>query len=189
LQEIPGPFVSWVKKEALMKNKSLILIISAMIILTGTTFGAGYISKHMRHGFGMVDNNMIRGQMLLRLKDELKLTDDQVKKIEKMNFNFQESVIRRMADTKVMEIKLANYLQGDKIDKKKVEKMIKDIAMMKADMQIDRIYHFLDIKSVLTPEQIKKAGELKRTYKRRSFFRDKRNKGGAGRQTRRPGVR
>lgn len=177
------------KKEALMKNKTLILIISAMIILTGTTFGAGYISKHMKHGFGMVDNNMIRGQMLLRLKAELKLTDDQVKKIEKMSLNFQESVIKRMADTKVMEIRLANYLQGDKINKKTVEKMIKDIAMMKADMQIDRIYHFLDIKSVLTPEQIKKAEELKKTYRKRRFFRDKRDNRGAGRSSRRSNVR
>jgi Spy/CpxP family protein refolding chaperone len=172
-----------------MKNKTLILIISAMIILTGTTFGAGYISKHMRQGFGMVDNNMIRGQMLLRLKTELKLTDDQVKKIEKMSFNFQESVIKRMADTKIMEIKLANYLRGDKINRKTVEKMIKDIAMMKADMQIDRIYHFLDIKSVLTPEQIKKAEELKKTYKRRSFFRNQRDKKGDRRSNRRSAER
>ena len=168
-----------------MKNKTLILILTAMIVLTGTTFGAGYISKHMKQGFGMADNNMIRGQMLLRMKTEIGLTPDQVKKIEQMSLDFQESVIKRMADTKVMEIKLVNYLRGDKINKKTIEKMIKDISMMKADMQIDRVFHFLDIKSILTPEQIKKAEELKRNYKRRAFFRQGRSSDRKG--TRRPG--
>ncbi|MEN8221698.1 MAG: Spy/CpxP family protein refolding chaperone [Acidobacteriota bacterium] len=177
-----------------MKNKTLILVITAMIVLAGTTFGAGYISKHMKQGFGMADNYMLRGQMLLRAKTELGLTPDQVKKIEQMSFDFQESVIKRMADTKVMEIKLANYLRGEKINKKTIEKMIKDISMKKADMQIDRIYHFLDIKNILTPEQIKKAEELKYKYGRRAFFKD-RNRSPRGndrkgeRRPGRPGLR
>ena len=99
-----------------MKNKTLILIIAAMIVLAGTTFGAGYISKHMRQGVNMAEKNLYRGQMILRMKAELELTSDQVKKIEQMGLNFQESLIQRMADTKIREIKLANYLQGDKIN-------------------------------------------------------------------------
>ncbi len=175
-----------------MKNKTLVLILTAMIVLTGTTLGAGYISKHMKQGFGMLDNNMIRGQMLLRMKTEIGLTPEQVKKIEQMSFDFQESVIKRMADTKIMEIKLANYLQGEKLNKKTIEKMVKDISMMKADMQIDRIYHFLDIKSILTPEQIKKAEELRKNFRRRSFFKDQRGRGNdrkGERRTDRPAFR
>lgn len=154
-------------------KKLVILIIAAMIVLAGTTFGAGYISKHMRQGVNMAEKNLYRGQMILRMKAELELTSDQVKKIEQMGLSFQESLIKRMADTKIMELKLANYLQGDKINKKTIEKMIKEIAMFKADLQIDRIFHLLDVKSVLTPEQLKKAEELKYKYGRRAFFRDR----------------
>ena len=170
-------------------KKLIILIFIAALIVSGV-FGSGYVSKHMRHGFGMLDNNMIRGQMLLRLKAEIGLTPDQVKKIEKMSFDFQESVIRRMADTKILEIKLANYLQGEKINKKNIEKMIKDISAMKADMQIDRVFHFLDIRSILTPEQIKKVNELKKNFKKRAFFRQERSKDRKGeRRPGRPAVR
>lgn len=157
--------------------KKLMVLIFIVFYLVSGMFGAGYISKHMKHGFGMLDSNMIRGQMLLKMKDELGLTPDQEKKIEQMSLNFQESVIKRMADTKVLELKLTNYLQGDKIDKKSIEKMVKEVAMMKADMQVDRIFHYLDIKGVLTPEQLKKVEELKKNFRKRAFFRDGKDRG------------
>ena len=154
-------------------KKLVILIIAAMIVLAGTTFGAGYISKHMRQGVNMAEKNLYRGQMILRMKAELGLTPDQVKKIEQMGLDFQGSVIKRMADTKILELKFANYLQGDKISKKTIEKMIKEIAGLKTNLQIDRIFHLLDVKGVLTPEQIKKADELKYKLGRRAFFKDR----------------
>lgn len=174
-------------------KKLVILIIAAMIVLTGTTYGAGYISKHMKQGARMAESNMYSGRMVLRMKAELGLTSDQVKKIEQMSLDFQESLIKRMADTKILELKFANYLQGDKISKKSVEKMIKEIAGLKTDLQIDRVFHLLDIKSVLTPEQLKKADELKRTFRKRAFLRQGQSARGMDRKgTRRsgrPGVR
>ena len=153
-------------------KKLIILIFIAFFIVSGV-FGSGYISKHMRQGVNMAEKNLYRGQMLLRMKAELGLTPDQVKKIEQMGLDFQGSVIKRMADTKILELKFANYLQGDKISKKTIEKMIKEIAGLKTNLQIDRIFHLLDVKGVLTPEQIKKADELKYKLGRRAFFKDR----------------
>jgi len=167
--------------------KKLVILVFIAVFLVSGVFGSGYISKHMRQGVGMAENNMYSGQLLLKMKTELGLTPDQEKKIEQMSLDFQESVIKRMADTKVLELKLANYLQGDKINKKDIEKMIKNISMMKADMQIDRIFHLLDVKSVLTPEQIKKAEELKKNFRRRAFFRDGQDRGNDRKGERKPG--
>ncbi len=151
--------------------KKLIFLLLITVMFVSTVNGAGYISKHMRQGAAMAEKNLYRGQMLLRMKTELGLTPDQVKKIEQISLNFQESVIKRMADTKILELKFANYLQGKKIDKKTVEKMIKEIAALKTDLQIDRVFHLLDIKSILTPDQLKKAEELRMKFKRRAFSR------------------
>lgn len=60
--------------------KKLIVLIFIAVFMVSGVFGAGYISKHMKQGFGMLDNNMIRGQMLLRMKTEIGLTEDQVKR-------------------------------------------------------------------------------------------------------------
>ena len=67
------------------------------------------------------------------------------------------------------------------MEKKDVEKMVKDIAMMKADMQVDRIFHLMDVRGVLTPEQLKKAEELRDKFRKRRMFRDQRD------EDRRPG--
>lgn len=138
--------------------------------------GRPYMTKHMALGQRTAERNMFHGNYLLRFKDEIGLTADQVSKIEKMNIAFQESVIKRMADVKVRELKLANYLKGDKVKRSTAEKMIREISKLKTDTQVDRIYYLLDIKDVLTPEQVKKVEVLKKRMfdrKRRTDFRKK----------------
>lgn len=136
--------------------------------------GKPNMTKHMALGQRMAEKNLLPGDFLLRFKDEIGLTADQVSRIEKMHIAFQESVIRRMADVKVKEMKLAVYLKGDKIKRSTAEKMIREISKLKTDTLVDRIYYLLDVKDVLTPEQIKKIDEVKKKMfdrKRRTDFR------------------
>jgi len=149
-------------------KKLLILLVVALMVVSGV-YGSGYISKHMKHGARMAERNLYRGYFLLKMKDELGLSPDQIKKIEKMNLGFQESIIKRMSNTKIMELKLAAYLQGDTIVRKTVEKMIRNIAKQKSDLQVDRIFHLLDIKDTLTPEQLKKVKSIREGFQRRNF--------------------
>ena len=79
-----------------------------------------------------------------------------------MSEMFQEANIRANADLKIQEMKLKSYIKKDNIDRKKMEKMIRDIAKFKTDMQIDRMNYLLDVRNVLTPEQIKKIEALKK---------------------------
>lgn len=138
--------------------------------------GRPNISKHMMLGQRTAERNMFHEQFLLRFKDEIGLTSDQVSKIEKMHIAFQESVIKRTADVKVREMKLASYLKGDKVKRSTAEKMIREISKLKTDTQVDRIYYLLDLKDVLTPEQVKKIDEIKKRMfdrKRRTDLRKK----------------
>lgn len=128
--------------------------------------------KHSRFGIRMAERNMIPARMLLQHKDELGLTDTQVSKIESMQTKFQEASIRGNADVKVKQLKLQNYLKSDKIDRKKLEQMIRDVAALKTNMQIDRMHYMLDVKSVLTAEQLKKIEEFK-TQRRQKWFKNR----------------
>ena len=78
-----------------------------------------------------------------------------------------------------MEVKFDAYLKIEKINRKKVEKMIRDIASFKTDMFVDRINFLLDLRSLLTPEQIKKLEELKGQFRRgvERRMREKRSRG------------
>ena len=91
--------------------------------------------KHARYGIHMAEKNLFSPRMLLKFKDKIELTDDQVKKLEKFQELFQESMIRRKADIKIKELKLNNYLKEDQLNRKKMESMIREVANMKTDMK------------------------------------------------------
>ncbi|MCP5103855.1 MAG: hypothetical protein GY950_10775 [bacterium] len=149
-----------------MNKKIIILaVVGIMLISFQLSLSAApgqKMMKHARFGLRMAEKNLFPSWMLLRHKEELGLTGDQTGKIEKMKELYSESVIRKQADIKVKELKFNTYLKKENINRGKMEKMIRDIAKMRTDMQIDRINYMLDVKNILTPEQIKKLEEFKK---------------------------
>ncbi len=150
-----------------MSKKVIILLFAGFVLasFTITLESAPMQRKMMRHaGFGimMAEKNLFPAKMLLKVKDEIGLTEEQVTKIEKMEEIYQESAIKKHADIKVQELKFHSYLKSDQIDRSKMEKMIRDIAKKRTDLQIDHINYLLDLKNLLTPEQIEKIDALKK---------------------------
>ena len=153
-----------------MTKKVIVVLAAMMMVLSvGLTLDAAGQRGMMRHsGFGlrMAENNLFPCFMLLRFKAEIGLTAEQVTKLETMQETFQETRIRRQADIKVQELKLQTYINDQKVDRKKLEKMIRDVANLKTEMQIDRMNHLLDCKSVLTAEQLLKVDQLREENRR-----------------------
>ena len=110
----------------------------------------------------MVEKNLLPANMLLKFKDEIGLTTDQVSKITKMQDGYRETAIKKQADIKILELKLGSYMKESKIDRAKMEKMIRDIGKMRTDSQIEHINYLLDLKDILTAEQVKKIDEFKK---------------------------
>ena len=167
-----------------MRKKAMALFLAGFMLLSfGFVLEAGLRSpgslKHLRYGIRMAEKNLFSPRVLLKVKDKIGLTTDQVAKIEKMHLAFQESAIKGHSDVKIMEVKFDAYLKIEKINRKKVEKMIRDIASFKTDMFVDRINFLLDLRSLLTPEQIKKLEELKGQFRRgvERRMREKRSRG------------
>ena len=140
------------------------MLISFSLILSAK-FRSPDMMKHMRFGIRMAEKNLFSPRVLLRAKDEIGLTADQVAKIEKLHLAYQESSIRGKSEVNVLQIKFDAYLKNDKINRAKVEKMIRDISKLRTDMHVDHINFLLDIRSILTPEQIKKLEELKKKFR------------------------
>jgi Spy/CpxP family protein refolding chaperone len=157
-----------------MTKKVTLLIAAVLMIVSGSLALEAAarrpdMIKHARFGIRMAEKNMYPAKMLLRFKDEIGLTGQQVGKIEKMRTLFQEAAIRRKADIKIQQMKLQNYIQKDKIDRKKMEHLIRGVAKMKTDMQIDHMNYLLDVKSVLTADQLKKIDEFKKKRRRQRY--------------------
>lgn len=165
-------------------NKKVIAILVAGLLLVSCGWmawgqmGQKRMGKNMRMGFRMAEKNLFPPQMLLRMQDEIGLTQQQVDQINDLNDNFTEMKIRKQADIKVEELKFRSYLKKDKIDRKKLEKMIRKTSKLKTDFQIQKIYHLLDVKSILTAEQVKKVEKLKKEFRKRAFKRFRQNRDG-----------
>ena len=149
-------------------TKKVTILIAAVLILISMNLMAERGSrgrdmvKHARFGIYMAEKNLFSGSMLLKFKDEIGLTAEQVSKIEKMTDLFQEAAIRKQADIKVKGLKVRSYLKEEQVDRKKMEIMIREIAKMRTDLQVDHMNYLLDLKDLLTPEQIAKIESLKK---------------------------
>ena len=101
------------------------------------------------------------------------MTEDQVAAIEKMRTAQKENRIQREADLKVLQLEFDSYLKEEKINRAKLEKMVRKIAQLRTDMQIETINHLLDLRELLTAEQLSKIDEFKKEMRHKRWNRRK----------------
>ena len=112
----------------------------------------------------LAENNLFEGRFLLRVKDDINLKAEQQKAIENMMLAHEESAITREADIKVREMKLAVLLKQNRINRKEMEKMARDISGRKTDLLVDHLNYLLDLRDILSSEQISKLDDLKKKF-------------------------
>ena len=119
----------------------------------------------LRFGLYMAENNLFEARFILHLKSEIGLTAQQEQKIENMMLAYEENAIRRGSDIKVLELKFASLLKGNRIDRREMEKMAREIGKLKTDLQVDHLNYLLDVRDTLTPEQIQKLEKMKEKFR------------------------
>jgi Spy/CpxP family protein refolding chaperone len=149
-----------------MTKKIIILLITGlMLAMAYFTMDAQMMPQrmmeHARFGIMLVDKNLFPAPVLLKHKDDIGLTAEQVGKIEKMQVQQQETFIKKQAEINVKELKLGTFLKEDKIDRGKLEGMIQEIGKMRTDLQVQHINHLLDLRDLLTADQLKKLENFK----------------------------
>jgi Spy/CpxP family protein refolding chaperone len=154
-----------------MLKKVMIFLIALVLVISNlkAAFGSPQMSSHMKYGIHMAEKNLFSGRMLLKMKDDIGLTEDQVAKIEKMRTAHQENLIKRESDLKVLQLKFDSYLKEEKIDRTKLEKMVREIAQKRTDMQVENINHLLDLRELLTAEQVVKIAEIKKEMRHKRW--------------------
>jgi Spy/CpxP family protein refolding chaperone len=98
--------------------------------------------------------------LLLRNREKIGLSEEQVKRLEQLRSDFEKETIRNEADIRVAEIDLNNFLQAPSPDLAKIEAKIRDIERLRADLRIARIRAIQKAKTLLSADQRKKLEEL-----------------------------
>lgn len=98
--------------------------------------------------------------LMLRHREELQLSDEQVKALEALRSDFQKEAVRRSAEIRVAELELQELLREDPVDLGKVEAKVRQIEALRAEHRLSRIKTIERGKALLTPEQRRKLESL-----------------------------
>ena len=98
--------------------------------------------------------------MVLRHRQELGLTTQQVESLQKLGMDFRRAAIRRTADQRLARLDLMELRRSDPVDMGKVEAKVREIERMRADGQIAAIRTSEQAKAQLTAEQKEKLKGL-----------------------------
>ena len=98
--------------------------------------------------------------LMLRNRERLGLTADQVKHLEQLRNDFAKESIRSEADLRIAELDLTSLLEAQPVDMPRVEAKIRDIERIRADLRIARVRSIEKGKAQLSAEQRRKLQEL-----------------------------
>jgi hypothetical protein len=90
---------------------------------------------------------------MLSRRDELNLSSDQVRNLERLRSDYDREAIKNEADLRVAEMDLSDLLRADAVDLKKAETKVRDIERLRAELRIARIRAIEQGKGVLSQEQ------------------------------------
>ena len=110
--------------------------------------------RHSRHHHGMRERRHIGPvTFILRHRDALALTPEQVERVEQLRLDASRALIRRSADLRVAELELGALRRADSLDLAEVEQKLHDVERARTDLRLLRIRAAEDAKALLTPEQ------------------------------------
>ena len=172
--------------------KCSIMLAAAMI--AAVTFGQDAPKRNMGRfrpmGEGFAADPIARMVSNPRFAEKLNLTEEQKTKLEELNKTQRENgKINRAKMGEAMKRQMA-LMTAEKIDESKVMASIDEVFALRCAMAKDQVKRVIAVKNILTPEQIKKANEIKAEFRDRGGRRPEAGERGRPRRNaERKGVR
>lgn len=96
------------------------------------------------------------GRDILNQKAKLKLTEEQIEKIENLMLEHESFSIRNSGEIKIKEMQFASRIESSKQppNRKTVENFIRDISSLKTEMFIHYANYLLDLREILSQKQL-----------------------------------
>jgi Spy/CpxP family protein refolding chaperone len=159
-----------IKGGVVMKKKNVLTLVVAFVlavsfivpIVMADDHGKGMGPGPGHHGKkgNLQEKLMMKAHFLLKNKEELGLTDEQVAKIKALKINTKKALIKQKADIEIIAIDIKAALFEDTIDKVAVGKLIDQKYEIKKTSAKTLVNAMADLKTVLTDEQKEKCKEL-----------------------------
>lgn len=123
----------------------------------GAAPGPGPRMGRCPHGMAMPGGQV---GMLLRQREALGLTNEQVDRLTTLQANLRRQVVRQQADRRVAQVDLAELLRQPNPDRARVEAAVREIGRLQTEMALTHTRAMLDARNVLTEEQRERLRNL-----------------------------
>ena len=149
--------------------KCSIMLAAAMI--AAVTFGQDAPKRNMGRfrpmGEGFAADPIARMVSNPKFAEKLNLTEEQKAKLEELNKTQRENgKINRAKMGEAMKRQM-DLMNAEEIDESKVMASIDEVFALRCAMAKDQVKRVIAVKNILTPEQIKKANEIKAEFRDR----------------------
>ncbi|MEI7639953.1 MAG: Spy/CpxP family protein refolding chaperone [bacterium] len=114
--------------------------------------GQGGMGMHQGEGPGMMGSP----ELILGLADELKLSSEQLQKIEVIKSKSRRDFIQHRADMELNALDIQDELKKDNSDKAKIYSLIDEMSAITSKMLKTRMTNLLEAKKILSKEQFAK---------------------------------
>jgi Spy/CpxP family protein refolding chaperone len=98
--------------------------------------------------------------MMLRNRQELGLSSEQVQDLENLRDGYQREAIRYQADIRIAEVELQSLLKADAVDLERVKVKLQEIEHLTTELRLARIRAIGQGKALLSSEQHEKLQAL-----------------------------
>lgn len=152
---------------------SFICFVGVGLLVSPSSFADdkhGYGHKKAPHG-GMMGyaqkGHVMRHHMPfspLALKEELGLSEEQVKTLEALEAEYRKALIKTHADVRIAEIDLAELLGQKTLDRNAIVAKIDEISELKKQLMLFRVDTLMKLMDILTPAQYDQFRERLRHF-------------------------
>ncbi len=131
-------------------------------VFTGTlavlVLSAGLLPAQPRMGMGGGPERM---QQRKDFAEELGLSSEQQEKIRQIRLAARKQNIEQRAKLQLARLELHELMQADAPDQKQIEAKLTEMSKLREAAMRSHVTTFLEVQKVLTPEQRKKAKDLR----------------------------
>jgi Spy/CpxP family protein refolding chaperone len=126
---------------------------SAVALLAAVLFSSVVAAQPGPRREGPQDGRM--RQERADILEVLNLTPEQEAEFAKLRSEHQKAMVRGQADIRLAQIDLGGLMQADQPDKKQIAAKMREVSDLQHQQKIIMLDHMFEVRSILTPEQIK----------------------------------
>ena len=145
-----------------MKKFTVISLVAFLVIAVPTLAytDTDCDCKKMRHKAKIEEKVFKKIHVIMKNKDALKLSEDQITQIKKQKVDAKKDFIRKKAEIEVISVDIKSKLWDETIDVSGINKLVDQKYDLKKEKTKSLIAAYAELKKILSEEQKEKLEEL-----------------------------